>query len=45
MSAFRWWLFKHLSSFGWWICPEPHKSRLKSHMPTWAEIHAKEAGQ
>jgi len=30
MSAFRWWLFRRLSEFGWWICPEPHKSNLQA---------------
>lgn len=34
----RWWLFKRLSSLGWWICPEPHKSRLQSVMPTWRQV-------
>lgn len=38
MKTLRWWLFKRLSSFCWWICPEPHKSRLQMFMPTWAEL-------
>lgn len=38
MNKFRWWLFKKLSQLGWWVCPEPHKSRLQSHMPTWSEL-------
>lgn len=35
MTSFRWWLFKRLSAIGWRICPEPHRSRLQSVMPTW----------
>lgn len=38
MAEFRWWLFKQLSALGWWICPEPHKSRLQSKMPTWKDL-------
>lgn len=38
MTAFRWWLFKRLSAFGWWICPEPHRYRLQSVMPTWRDV-------
>lgn len=37
-TAFRWWLFKQLSALGWWVCPEPHKSRLQRAMPTWKEL-------
>lgn len=40
MRAFRWWLFKRLSAVGWRICPEPHRSRLQSVMPTWGECDA-----
>lgn len=35
MTSFRWWLFKRLSAFGWRVCPEPHRSRLQSVMPSW----------
>ena len=42
MLELRWWLFKRLSELGWWICPEPHKSRLQAVMPTWAALRAKE---
>lgn len=42
MREVRWWLFKRLSELGWWICPEPHKSRLQAAMPTWADLRAKE---
>lgn len=38
MTELRWWLFRRLSAFGWWICPEPHKSRLQSVMPQWGDI-------
>jgi hypothetical protein len=38
LRPLRWWLFKRLSSFGWWICPEPHKSRLQASMPTWDDL-------
>jgi hypothetical protein len=36
----RWWLFRRLSSLGWWICPEPHKSHLQSVMPTWRQVES-----
>ena len=42
MRELRWWLFKRLSALGWWICPEPHKSRLQAAMPTWDDLRAKE---
>lgn len=42
MKSFRWWLFKRLSAFGWWICPEPHKSHLQAVMPRWGDLAAKE---
>lgn len=35
MNGLRWWMFKKLSSLGWWICPEPHKSNLMRVMPSW----------
>lgn len=42
-APLRWWLFKRLSVFGWWICPEPHKSRLQAAMPTWADVAERSA--
>lgn len=44
MIPFRWWLFHRLSELGWWICPEPHKSRLQSVMPRWSDIADSQAG-
>ncbi|WP_158664945.1 hypothetical protein [Ensifer adhaerens] len=38
LAPFRWWLFKRLSDFGWWVCPEPHKSNLQAKMPTWKDL-------
>jgi hypothetical protein len=38
MTALRWWLFQKISRFGWWICPEPHRSQLYQGMrfdPNW----------
>ena len=35
---FRWWLFQKISRFGWWVCPEPHRTRLYQGMrfdPNW----------
>lgn len=29
MKLIRWQLFKLISRFGWWICPEPHKTNLQ----------------
>ena len=43
MTAFRWWLFRRLSEFGWWICPEPHKTRLTARLPTWLDLAEKES--
>lgn len=40
LAPLRWWMFKRLSAFGWWICPEPHKSRLQSALPTWDDVRA-----
>ncbi len=40
MSVFRWWLFKKLSRFGWWVCPEPQRSDLYRSMffdPNWKD--------
>lgn len=28
MRNLRWWLFKLISRFGWWVCPEPDKTAL-----------------
>lgn len=39
LVSLRWWLFKKLSALGWWICPEPHKSRLQSVTPSWKQMH------
>lgn len=39
MIAIRWWMFKKLSVLGWWICPEPHKSRLQSVTPSWEQMN------
>lgn len=41
VTTLRWWLFKRLSDLGWYICPEPNKSRLQQALPTWD--HLKEA--
>lgn len=30
MMRFRWWLFKKLSTLGWWVCPEPHRTNLRA---------------
>jgi hypothetical protein len=38
MTRFRWWLFRHISTLGWWICPEPHRSRLQRGIGSWSEI-------
>ena len=35
MSGLRWWLFKKISIFGWWVCPEPQRSDLLQVMPSW----------
>ncbi len=35
MTKLRWWLFKQISRFGWWVCPEPHRSRLQMETLTW----------
>ena len=32
MTKLRWWAFKRISAFGWWVCPEPHKSDLLRRM-------------
>lgn len=40
LTAIRWWMFVRLSSIGWWICPEPHRSRLQSVMPSWKDIES-----
>jgi hypothetical protein len=37
MTNFRWWIFKRLSSLGWWICPEPHRTNLQRATVSWAE--------
>lgn len=29
ISDIRWWTYKRLSDFGWWVCPEPHKTNLQ----------------
>ncbi len=41
MSAFRWWLFKRLSSLGWYICPEPHRTNLQRATVSWPEYAKK----
>lgn len=38
MARFRWWLFKATSNIAWRICPEPHRTRLQSMMPTWRDV-------
>lgn len=50
LRALRWMAFKALSRVGWWICPEPHRTRLhqgmrfdpnwKSCLPTRGSAHA-----
>ncbi len=45
INSFRWWLFKRLSSLGWWICPEPHKSRLQAVMPSWEALSKAKEGE
>lgn len=40
MHDLRWDLFKLLSRFGWWLCPEPERSRLYQSMffdPNWKD--------
>lgn len=37
MTAIRWWLFKKISVFGWWVCPEPHRTNLQAATPTWVQ--------
>lgn len=38
LNKIRWKAFKIISAIGWWVCPEPHKSRLQASMPTWHEL-------
>jgi hypothetical protein len=40
MRTFRWWVFKKISRFGWWVCPEPQRSELYRSMffdPNWKD--------
>ncbi len=37
----RWHLFKWLSHVGWWVCPEPHRSRLQRGIGSWQEVEAR----
>ena len=32
MNKFRWWMFKKLTHFVWWVCPELHKTNLQNNM-------------
>ena len=38
MNWLRWQTFKFLSSVGWAICPEPHRSRLQAILPQWDDL-------
>jgi len=40
LNELRWQLFKALSWIGWKVCPEPHRTRLQSISPTWADLPA-----
>lgn len=38
MNWLRWHAFRLLSSIGWAICPEPHRSRLQAVLPQWDDL-------